>query len=378
MKVKKYVAKDMPEAMEKIRQELGNDAVILNSKRIETGGFLGFFTKKNIEVIAAIDPDTQPKKKIVRQGQEVKKQNTPRRENPVDNKENLKTEIDEIKKMIANMNRTQSSPSEEYPEGLSSINDFLIDQEMKEDIRLQIMKNLLKRWYKEEGETKEEKELLSWTYEELDSLLNGISFGGVSYNKKFLNLVGPTGVGKTTTVAKIAAKAAIKDGKKIAFITTDTYRIAAIEQLKTYAKILNAPVEVAYSIDDFQKAKERLKDYDFILVDSAGRNFRNSLYVKQLNEVIDFNDEMETHLVLSLASKYRDMEKIIEQFNLIKIDKVIFTKADETDSVGAMVNVHLASGIGSSYITTGQNVPDDISESTKEMVLNEVLRRKKV
>ncbi|WP_096189109.1 flagellar biosynthesis protein FlhF [Evansella halocellulosilytica] len=376
MKIKKYIAKNMQEAMTKIGQELGKDAVILNSKQVETGGILGFFTKKNIEVIAAIDPDAIRKTKVIRKGP-VKASPEKSPFPSTERKHHLKSEIENIKKMIEAMNRSHLRSHEEYPEALNEINEVLVDQELNEVNRLNVMKNLLKRWYKHEGETKEKEEIMDWTVEELKELIRDIPNGGVSYNKKFLNLVGPTGVGKTTTIAKIAAKASIQDGKKVAFITTDTYRIAAIEQLKTYAKILHAPIEVAYSIEDFQQAKLRFKDCDFILVDSAGRNFRNSLYVQQLSQVIDFNEEMETHLVLSLTSKYRDMKKIVEQFNHININKFIFTKADETDSLGAMINVIAESGIGLSYITTGQNVPDDITEANVSDIVHKVLRRNK-
>lgn len=361
----------MPEAMVKIRQELGNDAVILNSKRVETGGFLGFFTKKNIEVIAAVDPEISKKR--------IKKPNVNSFERR--RKESLETsqlskEIEEIKKMIVEMNeKTSPLQIEEYPGELQNINDLFVYQEIKDVYRLQIMKALLKKWYAENGENQNKVVIWKWAEDELSSLLYDLPFKPFDYKKRYLNVVGPTGVGKTTTLAKIAAKAVINDEKKVAFITTDTYRIAAIDQLKTYAKILNVPVEVAYSIDDFKKAKEKLRDYDFILVDSAGRNFRNPLYVEQLKDVIDFDEEMETHLVLALTSKYVDMQKIVEQFHSIPIDRFIFTKADETETFGAMLNICIDYNIGASYLTMGQNVPDDIVNMTKEKVIERLLRR---
>ncbi|WP_332870067.1 flagellar biosynthesis protein FlhF [Salisediminibacterium selenitireducens] len=189
-----------------------------------------------------------------------------------------------------------------------------------------------------------------------------------------MNLVGPTGVGKTTSVAKIAAHAVLKENKKVAFITTDTFRIAAIEQLKTYAKLLHVPLEVAYSIEDFKAAVEKFEDYDFVVIDSAGRNFRNRLYVEQLNQLIDFNEHMETHLVLSTTAKYRDMKTIIEQFQLITIDKFIFSKLDETDSVGSVYNAMRDYQTGASYITTGQNVPDDIEEASRQQIISWIVR----
>ncbi|MBU9714535.1 flagellar biosynthesis protein FlhF [Evansella tamaricis] len=370
MKVKKIIANTMPEAMTKVKEELGSNAVILNSKNIDTGGFLGFFTKKKIEVIAAIDPKPQPKERKKLKGQQNTLSSSAKRRSEQNNSE-WKDEITELKKMIQH----QRLSMENYPGYLKELNDILCSQEIGDVHRINIMDNLVKRWYSQSGERKSETELLHWLKEGLKEYIQSIDCGPFSYNKRFLNLVGPTGVGKTTTLAKIAAKAALVDKKKVAFITTDTYRIAAINQLKTYGEILNAPVEVAYSVEDFQLAKNKLKDYDFILVDSAGRNFRNTIYVEQLRKVIDFSNEMETHLVLSLTSKYRDMKKIIEQFQLIEIDKVIFTKADETDTFGVMVNVFADYKLGYSYITNGQNVPDDILVPTSEMVVNHVVRR---
>lgn len=370
MKVKKYLAKDMANAMLKIKSELGQDAVILNSKQVETGGFLGFFTKKNIEVIAAIDQETSPEPQVRRTKPSKSHVNNERLET-----RKMANEIEELKRMVSHIQGESMSSLQDYPEPLQQYNSQLIEQELHSSYRLSTMKKLLQRWYKEDGESKTKEEIERWVINELQSLIQKSSFGEFNYDKKYLNVVGPTGVGKTTTLAKIAAKAVLQNNKKIAFITTDTFRIAAIEQLKTYAKILNVPVEVAYSIEDFQKALDRFKEYDFILIDSAGRNFRNRLYVEQLNEIIDFNEEMETHLVLAVTSKYRDMKKIVEQFKLIKVNKLIFTKLDETDSIGAMVNIIADYNIGSSYITTGQNVPDDIEEATQRQLIERLLRR---
>ena len=152
--------------------------------------------------------------------------------------------------------------------------------------------------------------------------------------------------------------------KKVAFITTDTYRIAAIDQLKTYAKILNVPIEVAYNLEDFKRAADRFSHYDIVFIDTAGRNFRNEQYVKDLGNIIDFSNELETYLVLSLTSKQTDMDAIYRQFSTIPIKQVIFTKADETATYGSMINFIQRNQIAPFYITNGQNVPDDIVRAT--------------
>lgn len=374
MKVKKFVAKSMPEAMKTIRQELGNDAVILNSREIERGGFFGLFTKKNIEVIAAIDTTPvakRPKPKVNVQSNGVKNPNIA--PNSPINQNLLLNEIKQLKTLVSALTNSKDDFREkEYPEPFQQIYDYLIAQDVEKSICLPIMKNLLSKWFEFQGKV-EKQEIYKWLKDEIYSLVVNVQDKPVLFTKKYVNIVGPTGVGKTTTIAKIAAHNVLKQHKKVALITTDTYRIAAIDQLKTYAKILNIPLEVAYSIEDFKKAKQQFANYDLVLVDSAGRNFRNQLYVRELQKVIDFNEEMETVLVLALTSKYRDMEEIYEQFSIINIDKFIFTKRDETASFGSMLNMMINHHIKVAYITTGQNVPDDIVVADPNEITNTLL-----
>lgn len=382
MKVKKFVAKSMSDAMKKIRLELGGDAVILNSKEIETGGFLGFFTKKNIEVIAAIDtapsvrrqtPKKQAQAKAVPSIKPIPKEVNSRSVNQSGKDEALVEEVKALKNIVNGISSSINTQFDDYPDELRKINQLLIDQDVLPKIRNDVMKKLLKKWYIQDRESFNDMEITLWTKELLTKSVLWGEMGGFKFNKKFLNLVGPTGVGKTTTIAKIAAHCVLKHKKKVAFITTDTFRIAAIDQLKTYAKILNVPVEVAYSVEDFKQAKEKLASYDLVVIDSAGRNFLNQLYIDELKKVIDFNEEMETYLVLALTSKYRDMVTIYEQFSKININKVIFTKKDETFSRGAMINLVHEYNVGVSYITNGQSVPDDIAEGTANEIVNSIL-----
>ncbi|CAH0213644.1 Flagellar biosynthesis protein FlhF [Peribacillus sp. Bi96] len=371
MKVKKYLAPSMSEAMKRIRVELGSDAVILSSKPVYTSGFLGLFKKRNIEVIAAIDPVSQP-------NQTVSKQKTkrvplkPELESAPDFNENkrassdLLQEIEGLKEMIKNIQINSSG--REYPEKLQKIHDYLTEQEVDISLRSQIMEELLEKWFIFKQKATDE-EVQVWLEEAMFGILDKVENGKQGLQKKYINIVGPTGVGKTTTLAKVAAETMLKHDKKVAFITTDTYRIAAIDQLKTYAKILNVPIEVAYNLEDFKKAAERFSHYDYVFIDTAGRNFRNPQYVKDLHEIIHFTDEMETYLVLSLTSKQKDMEDIYRQFSAIPIKQVIFTKADETSTFGAIFNFIHAHKLGAAYITNGQNVPDDIEIATSSQVL---------
>lgn len=372
----------MPDAMKTVRNELGNEAVILNSRIVYTGGFLGFFRKKNFEVIAAVDPkveqDFRPVQRekqkktvpintgIVKERQDNKdKSSTDISSNFKQSNDVLLKEMNELKTLI----KLSNSESSSYPEPIRIIQNWMNEQEFSSTLKDRFLTNLSEKWFSLEVKGENE-EMMSTFREEVLQFLSDKPFGGVTFTKKYVNVIGPTGVGKTTTLAKIAADCVLIHKKKVAFITTDTYRIAAIEQLKTYAQILNIPIEVCYSIEDFKAAAHKFDSYDVVLIDTAGRNFRNKKYIDDLLRVIDFKLEMETFLVLALTAKQKDMEQIYEQFSAISINKFIFTKADETSIYGSMLNMIEKYKTGVAYITTGQNVPDDIVPAGPEAITN--------
>ncbi|MGL4820526.1 MAG: GTPase, partial [Bacilli bacterium] len=187
--------------------------------------------------------------------------------------------------------------------------------------------------------------------------------------KRFMYFVGPTGVGKTTTIAKLAARAVMKEGKRVAFITTDTYRIAAIEQLKTYAQILNVPLEVCYTPDDLTRAKEKFAHFDSVFIDTAGRNFRNRAYVDDFQTMIGNDTSSHVYFVVSMTHKMRDIEAIIRNFDGVPVHQFIATKVDETTSFGPLVQLLVATGIGCAYITNGQNVPEDVRAASPATII---------
>lgn len=349
----------MPEAMKKVKKELGPNAVILNQKVVKVGGFLGMFKKDQTEVIAAIDPvDRTPS---------VKKDTTRSKPAPMTFHHSEEKATSEIMKELQSLKAMVRSQDEApVPEGYQEVYEHLLTQEVEE--------NLAKQWLYEVAEANaeasdSEDHVIRHIYEEVKEL----PFGKPNVFKQFVHLVGPTGVGKTTTVAKLAADAALNKQLKVALITTDTYRIAAIEQLKTYAKILDIPIEVAYNMEDYAKAREGFKDYDLVLVDTAGRNFRDPSYVKELDELIDFSHNTETYLVLSLTSKYQDMKDIYHQFEHLPIQQFIFTKMDETSSYGSALNMVFNYRVGIAYFTNGQDVPDDIIEATPMRLSRQVV-----
>ncbi|KIO61826.1 flagellar biosynthesis protein FlhF [Caldifermentibacillus hisashii] len=382
MKVKKYIASNMPEAMKKIRKDLGKEAVILNSKIIYTGGFFGLFRKKNIEVIAALDNDmVQPSQieKIdfsrVETNSEMKQKDMqspqPVQNKTGENKEMILKEIHDVKQLIKQITSQGHSSSVHIPSPYREIYQKLLSQNISETILQQLTEDIYEHYYSKKEQVDKDN-AYDFIVQSLVEYIKPLEFGA-ALQKKYIALIGPTGVGKTTTLAKIASIKSIEQKKKVAFITTDTYRIAAVEQLKTYAKILNVPIEVCYNLNDFKQAVEKFTAFDHVFIDTAGRNFRNKKHIEDLKKTIDFHTEMETYLVFSLTAKEEDLEMIYQQFSNIPIDKLIFTKLDETSCCGSLLNLSYKYHKPIAFITTGQDVPDDIIVATQHTIINQIV-----
>lgn len=194
--------------------------------------------------------------------------------------------------------------------------------------------------------------------------------------QRIVFFVGPTGVGKTTTIAKIASKFKVEYGKKVAFLTADTYRISATEQLKTYANILDAPLTVVYAPEELAQAVDKLSDYDLIFVDTAGFSHKNEAQredTKNLISVLGEEHQKIVYLVLSATTKYRDLKEICDIYRSISDYSLIFTKLDETSAYGNLLNIKLYSGADISYMTNGQNVPDDIEVFQSQEIVKKLL-----
>ena len=201
---------------------------------------------------------------------------------------------------------------------------------------------------------------------------------GVKLNRhgvRIVALLGTTGVGKTTTLAKIAAKFVLEQRSNVALITADTYRISAVEQLKTYSDILELPLEIVYNPQELASAIERHRNKELILIDTAGRSQHNEYQMKELDEFLRVNPRIEKHLVISATTKYTDARQIMSKFSQVAPDKVIFTKIDETGSLGMIVNLLHDSKYSLSYITTGQSVPDDIERANSDILTNFLLEK---
>jgi len=173
-------------------------------------------------------------------------------------------------------------------------------------------------------------------------------------------LIGPTGVGKTTTIAKLAANFCLRERRRVGLITVDTYRIAAVQQLRTYAQIIDVPLQVANSPEQLEAAVGRMEDRDIILIDTAGRSQRDTVKIRELHEFFRAVRPHEVHLVLSGTCGEAILTETIERFSEIGIDRVIFTKLDEAVGLGVLLTCLEKAGAALSYVTTGQDVPADI------------------
>ena len=179
---------------------------------------------------------------------------------------------------------------------------------------------------------------------------------------KYVFFIGPTGVGKTTTIAKLASSLKLGKNAKVALFTADTYRIAAVDQLRSYATILNLPLRVIYSDAEIKEAVEEFKDYDIVLIDTAGRSHKNREQRDDIEKLLLSvpEEQREIYLVLSATTKYKDLLRIVDNYKVIADYHLIFTKLDETYTLGNILNLRLHTGAAVAYVTYGQNVPEDI------------------
>lgn len=360
----------MPEAMQQIRTKLGKDAVILQSKEIKGRGFFGLFRKPRVEVIAALDPQPiEPKRKELKNRKKVIPQEFLKQTELNDPKQqNIVSEIKHLRKMLEQQNTTNI---DQFSQSYQLLYDYLIDQEVTQSTAYEIICSVSEQH--EKNMTVPIEQLIDDIKRLIEKRLDHLTFTGIDPSTRIVQLIGPTGVGKTTTLAKLAAKSLLEDKKSVAFITLDTYRIAAIEQLKTYARILEVPVEVAYSLEDYKQAIKKLSAVDLIFVDTAGRNFRESNYVDELTKYIQATKFTQVFFVAALTAKYQDILYTLDQFSHIENKKVIFTKADETRQYGSLLNVGLRQDIDIAYLTNGQDVPKDIETPSAKRMSNYIM-----
>ncbi|ETT52282.1 MULTISPECIES: flagellar biosynthesis protein FlhF [Paenibacillus] len=281
----------------------------------------------------------------------------------------LMTELQDLKQMVTRLSK-QGTSADPVPEELHTIRERLTEQDVWPEVWESWFDSIQAKWsedgLKEQGVEQIVKlEVMHFLEQRIEE--------GILPTTRIVYVAGPTGVGKTTTIAKLAAEQMFKKQRKVGFITSDTYRISAVEQLRTYASILNVPLEVVQSPGDTQRAISRLENCDLIFMDTAGRNYRNELLVSELQSLLAPVENSETFLVMSMTSKSADMVQITEHFSKYGLDKVIFTKMDETGSCGPLFNLLHRFPLKLAYVANGQNVPDDLLKPDADSLSKQLL-----
>ena len=290
---------------------------------------------------------------------------------PNKNQEKIHALEDELAQMRQMLRQVMNQSAD--GEDVKTLKDALKFQELRDDVMQDIIRKIPPATMMLEKNSSEAVKALG---DYLHSVLKtGNGIGLKAGRPKIVALIGTTGVGKTTTVAKIAAKFVLEKGvREIALIAADNYRIAAVEQLKTYSDILGLPLEVVFTTADLKAKLRQHRDKKLILIDTAGRSQNNEEQMGELKDFLATEPSIEKHLVLSATTKERDAEAIFERFAACRPDRILLTKTDETENVGFIVNLLFDRRLALSYLTTGQTVPDDIEPAQPEALAKLMLR----
>lgn len=360
MRLKKYLVNDMSEAIPLIRADLGPDAIILHTEKVRPG-LLGLLRRPRLQVMAAIDTDLR---------------DFPQPMPAVDSTiQAMQQELTVLKTTLAQVNQTRhSSEKAEYATNLDNWYRRLLDEGVFAPLARQIVNTVadeLSHWAIDNPNILNEH--LRWQLGR--RLPVSTSLPSPSNQGQVFFIVGPTGVGKTTTLAKLAATLA--QTSRIKLITTDTFRVGAILQITTFAEVLGIPVEVAYTPQQLALLVEQNRLHqDLILIDTPGRSPRANEQIADLADYLTAVPDKIVHLALSAGAKNEDMQQTVEVFSIMSPDGLIFTKVDETVSLGAAFSLACQTGLPINYITTGQCVPEDIKATPNEHIINLVLGSK--
>ena len=427
MIIKKFIGKNEEEAVGLAKKELGNGVVIMNVKQMTPGGLFGFLRAKKTEVTVALEEEqdqsarTAPPdlsavraaaaktEKAARAGVQAEndgKEGIRKSNNavPGSGENSIERKLDSLQTLLEKqMSASQEnnakvreliSADTDGEDGVSAdskeVNDMTETSEQDKVIKLlyntmidnevdeKYANQLLEEMEKNKNHNLPMDHILANIYQKMVLKFGKSEEISPSANgPKLVLFIGPTGVGKTTTIAKLSSKYVVDEKKKVALLTVDTYRIAAAEQLRTYADILEVPFRVIYTVEEFRQAcSESFRDYDYIFVDTAGHSHQNEEQMgdmEKLIEAIPENMNYQCFLVLSATTKYRDLLKIARTYKEIANYQLIFTKLDETVSLGNLLNVKMAADTPIAYVTYGQNVPNDIEQFNPQKTVKKLL-----
>ncbi len=382
MQIKRFEANTMAEALSIVKSELGPDAVILSTKSTRRGaGAFGLFGKPMVEVTAAVDRTPADRTKAgtavppsVSRGSERLSYEW----RDVGEISTLREEIRDLKELVSelrDMGRRSIPKGSQVPGGFEGIYTDMLSAGVAPRLAGKVVVKGAEMLAGVSDSAKggmTVKEVIAGVIMEMIKVSGGICTDG--RKGKCVAFVGPTGVGKTTTIAKVAAQQTMI-GKDVAMITIDTYRIGAVEQLKLYGRILKVPVVEASTVRELRERIESFRDKDLILIDTAGRSHRDDSQISFLGQFFpDGESSPELHLLISATTKEGDIKEILKRFGRLPIRRYVFTKLDESTSFGSLLNVAAGYRVPYSYFTTGRRVPEDLEAATPERVADLILR----
>ena len=363
MNVKRYIAKNMQEAMEKIRDEHGDETMILNSRKIKGRGIRGIMGSDRVEVVVATDGspsgsvDTREITTSVAQtvGAQMK---------------GVEKTLDALLATVEGISKT--APVQIENDELANFQETLLRNDVRQELVLKLYSRA-KRLIQNENYLPKEAAVKVLS----DCIGEPVKLEFDTDRQNVVALIGPTGVGKTTTLAKLAAIYALQQNKKAALITADVYRIGAVEQLKTYADIMGLPMEVIPNVDEVTAAIAKHLDADIIFIDTPGKSPSDDQHSIDMQRLIEKSCANNVFLVVSATSNVESLKKIFKTYENISDYKLIVTKTDEAITESPLLNISDLSKSPISYLAFGQNVPNDIEVMDSQAIVRDVVARLK-
>lgn len=392
MKVRRYEAKSYREALAQVRDDLGPDAVILTTKELSRGGLFGLFSRGTVEIVAATDVPLAASagRERVRPRPVPREGGTgsPARVSPAPEAAaaqrpaaedarlgRLEQGVGEIRatlrELLKDRGRGDGPPAErpEVAAWLRRLTSGGYPEARARELLSRLPEGTRDRLPDAPPLETEVRRLVREAFRVSGPLLSGTQQGGT----RIAAVVGPTGVGKTTTIAKLAAECGLVRNRQVGLLTVDTYRVAAVEQLRTYADIMSIPIEVASTPEEAREKLRAFASKELVLVDTAGRSQHAKEQVDELCTLMRALEPDEIHLVASATSKPDDLLAVYREFGRLEPNRLLFTKLDETESYGGLLLLAQESRLPISYLTNGQKVPEDMAVATVDRLMELVL-----
>lgn len=367
----------MSEALAKVKKDLGRQAVILHTRTVRRGGLMGLGGRTIVEITATdavnvlhpavsrgiigrIPPIGGRSSQAEGTALHVAPESPPRTDAP-QAYDRLREEMTQIRALVQDVLReSRRSRVPPLPEPLMDEYLDLIRADVAEELARELTQQIAERF---RGPGPVDRSAVRCQLRDYIAAMVPAAGPIVAHRgdrPRVVAMVGPTGVGKTTTIAKLAAHFRLRENRRVGLITIDTYRIAAVDQLRVYARIIDVPLEVVLSPEELTTALGRLDECDIVLIDTAGRGQNDTARIEELRRFLEAARPDETHLVLASNCTQAVLLRAVEQFSRVGIDRVVFTKLDEAVGFGVLLTVLRRVDKKLSYITTGQDVPDDI------------------